>query len=96
MKIFTVQILCTWSLHLIIGGKNGNQSLFFDSTDENKELLEKYTKLWDGIKNKSETINADKKGEYDKDFMKIKFDSDDDLSLNKPLKLDMFCFWRKW
>ena len=79
-------------MHLIIGEKNGNQSLFFGSTDENKELLDKYTELWDGIKNKSETINTDKKGEYDKDFMKIKFDSDDDLPLNKPLKLDMFCF----
>ena len=79
-------------MHLIIGEENGNQSLFFGSTDENKELLDKYTELWDGIKNKSETINADKKSEYAKDFMKIKFDSDDDLPLNKPLKLDMFCF----
>ena len=30
-----------------------------------------------------------KKGEYDKDFMEIKFYSDDDLPLNKPLKMDM-------
>ena len=28
-----------------------------------------------------------KKGEYGKDFMKIKFDTDEDLPLNKPLQL---------
>ena len=30
-----------------------------------------------------------KKGEYGKDFMKIKFNSDDNLSLNKLLKLHL-------
>ena len=33
------------------------------------------------------TINRGKKFEYDKDFMKITFDSDGDSLLNKPLKL---------
>ena len=32
-------------------------------------------------------MNGGKVGEYGKGFMKIKFDSDDDLPLNKPLKL---------
>ena len=50
-------------------------------------MLEKYTKLWDEIKYHIETINAGKSGEYDKDYMKIKFNSDDDLTLNKTLKL---------
>ena len=36
-----------------------------------------------------QTINGGKENEYSKDFMKIKFDSDDDFSLNKLLKLDM-------
>ena len=38
-----------------------------------------------GIKNKIKAVSG---GEYDyeKDFMKIKFSSDDDLPLNKPLK----------
>ena len=38
-----------------------------------------------GIKNKIEAVSG---GEYDheKDFMKITFNSDDDLPLNKPLK----------
>ena len=63
--------------------------MVFDSTDENKEVLERYAELWDGIKNEIETINGGKEGKYDEDFMKIKFDTDDDLSLNKLLKLYM-------
>ena len=35
--------------------------------------------LWDGIKSKIKTINGGKKGEYGKDFMKIKFDTDDNF-----------------
>ena len=34
-----------------------------------------------------QTINAGKSGEYEKDYIKIKFNSDDDLPLNKILKL---------
>ena len=37
--------------------KNGNKYLIFDSTDENKKELKKYTDVWDGIKNKIKTIN---------------------------------------
>ena len=69
------------SLYLIIGKvdgfieeKNGSKYLVFDSTDENKEALTKYAKLWDGLKNVIETINGGKKSEYGKDFMKIKLD----------------------
>ena len=35
------------------------------------------------------TINLGKEGEYKKDFMKIKFSSDDNLPLGKILKLFM-------
>ena len=68
-----------------IEGKNGNKYLIFDSTDENKEILKKYSDVWDGIKDKIEEVSS---GEYDyeKDYMKIKLSSDDDLPLNKPLK----------
>ena len=52
-----------------------------------KKVLEKYMKLWDKIKYHIHTINADKSGEYEKDYMKIKFSSDDDLPLNKTPKL---------
>ena len=66
--------------------KNGNKYLIFDSVDENKEVLKKYADVWDGIKNKIKAINGGKENEYGKDYIKIKFDSDDDLALNKPLK----------
>ena len=67
--------------------KNKNKYLIFDNiTDENKEVLKKYKGLWNGIKIEIETINGGKEIACDKDFMKIKFNSDDDLSLNKPLK----------
>ena len=60
--------------------------LVFYSTDEHKEVWKKYTELWDGIKNETETINDGKKGEYGKDFMKIKFNTDDNLPLNFHLR----------
>ena len=41
------------------------------------------------IKNLIDTINEGEKGEYEKDFMKIKFNSDDNFPLNKVLKLHM-------
>ena len=37
-----------------INKKNGNKYLILDSTGKNKELLMKYTELWDRIKNLSE------------------------------------------
>ena len=39
-----------------------------------------------GIKSDIEKINNDKSGEYEKDYMKIKFDSDDKLPFHKELK----------
>ena len=38
--------------------KNENKYLIFDSTDENKELLKKYSNVWSGIKNKIKAIVA--------------------------------------
>ena len=37
--------------------KNGNKYLIFDSTDDNKELLEKYVDVWNGTKNEIKKIN---------------------------------------
>ena len=42
---------------------NGNKYLVFISADVNKEVLEKYTKIWDGIETSIEKINK-KPGEY--------------------------------
>ena len=54
-----------------------------------EKYLKKYTELWDGIKNEAETINGSKESEYGKDFTKIKFDTDNNLLLNKSSKLRM-------
>ena len=79
-------------LYLIIAHANGyieekgvNKYLVFDSTDENKELLKKYNNVVNGIRDK---IKEEYSGEcdYEKDYMKIKLNSDDNLPLNKPLK----------
>ena len=67
--------------------ENGNKYLTLVFTDKNEEVLTKCAELWDGIKNEIVTINGGKPSEYKKDFMKIKFDSDDSLPLNKTLKL---------
>ena len=67
--------------------RNGNKYLIFDdSVNENKGLLKKYADVWDGFKNEINTINGGKENHYGKDYMKIKFSSDDDLPLNKPIK----------
>ena len=67
--------------------KNGNKYLIFDSSvNENKGLLKVYADVWDEIKNEIKAINSGKENDYGKDYIKIKFDSDDDLPLNKPLK----------
>ena len=66
--------------------KNGNRYLIFDSVDENKEVLKKYTDVWDEIKNKIKAINGGEENDYGKDYIKIKFNSDEDLPLNKQLK----------
>ena len=73
---------------------NGKKYLVFDSTDENKEVLKKYAELWNGIKNEIEAINGGdcnsvEKGKYVKFFTKTKFNMDDKLPLNKPLKLHL-------
>ena len=62
---------------------NKNKYLIFASTDKNKEVLEKYTKLWDEIKNQIETITGGKPFKYGRNFMKIRFESNDDLPLGK-------------
>ena len=80
-------------LHLNISHTDGyieekgvNKYLVFDSTDENKELLKKCD-VFNGIIDKIKEINSNK-CDYEKDYMKIKFNSDDDLPLHKSLK---FC-----
>ena len=60
---------------------NKDKFLVFNVTDENKELLKRYDDVFNGIMSRINNWL-----EYSKDNMKIKFSSDDNLSLIKPLK----------
>ena len=61
--------------------------MIFASKNKNKEALEKYTELWNEIKNEIETISGGEPITYKKDFMKITFESDEDLPLGKILNI---------
>ena len=65
---------------------NGNNNLKLISIDEGKDTLKNYEEMWSKTRDliRSTTNNSD---DYDKKYMKIKFNSDDDLPLNKTLKL---------
>ena len=62
-----------------------NKYLIFDSIDENKEILKKYNDVFNGVIEKIKEISIDECN-YEKDYMNIKYNSDDGLPLNKPLK----------
>ena len=64
---------------------NEDKYLIFDDTYENKELLKRYDDVFNGIMGKIKKIDDDWL-EYSKGYKKIKFNSDDNLPLNKPLK----------
>ena len=64
---------------------NGDKYIIFDSIDKNKELFKKYNDVFNGIMDKIKEIDSDD-CYYEKDYMKIKFNLDDDLPLNKLLK----------
>ena len=63
--------------------KGVNKYLIFDSL-----LLKKYNDIFNGISDKIREISSGE-CDYEKDYMKIKFNSDDDLPLNKLLKFYM-------
>ena len=96
-KIDDYENICSVNpLYLIVNAangyteeENGSKYLVLDSTDKNKEVLKKYTELWDEIKNLIKRINGGKEGKYKNNFMKIKFSSDDNLPLGRILKLSM-------
>ena len=67
--------------------KGVNKYSVFDSTDENKDLLKKYNDAFNGIRAKIKKVNSTE-CDYEKDYMKIKFHSDDNLPLKKPAKFN--------
>ena len=67
--------------------ENENKNLVLDDVDENKKVSKIYEEVCEGAKKEIETINGGGKIEYGKEFLKIKFKFNDDLPLNKPIKL---------
>ena len=63
---------------------NEDKYLVFDDTHENKELLKRYDDVFNGIVDKIKKIDDDLLA-YSKEYMKIRFSSDDNLPLNKSI-----------
>ena len=67
--------------------------IFDNSFAINENILKKYPEVWDVVKHEIKKINGGKETDYRIDYIKIKFESDDDLPLNEPLmfyKMHMF------
>ena len=62
--------------------KGINKYLVFNSTDEKKELLKEDNDVFNESRIKIKKIIGDG-CDYERDYMKIKFNSDEDLPLNK-------------
>ena len=77
--------LCITHANGYIEEKVVNKYLIFDLIVKNKELLKKYNYVFNGIMSKIKEVSSDE-CDYEKDYIKIKFTSDDNLPLNKPLK----------
>ena len=65
---------------------NGNKYLTLVSTYESKEKVKKYEKLWSKIKELIRSITKNSH-DYDESYMKIKFNLDDELPLNKMMEI---------
>ena len=65
---------------------NGNKYLTLVPTNESKEKAKKYEELWSKIRDLIKSImkNSDS---YVEKYMKIKFNTDDDLPLNKTIEI---------
>ena len=88
-----VQINSVNPLYLIISKVNRyleeinrNKYLTLVLTNESKEEIKKYEELWSKIRDliRSITENSD---DYDEKYMKIQFNSDDELPLNKTIEI---------
>ena len=67
--------------------KRGNKYLILDDVDQNKKFWRNMKKFGRVLKKKLKPLMVAKKIEYDKDLKKIKFQSNEDLPLNKTIKL---------
>ena len=88
LKINSVNLL-----YLIINNANGyfeeinkNKNLTLAATNESKEIIKKTEDMWSKVRDviSSITKNSD---DYGEKYMKIKFNSNDELPLNKTLEI---------
>ena len=84
---FLFALVCLSDVDVYIIEQNENKCLIFALTENIKEVLELYKKLWSEIKKKIKSINTGESIKYKNYFVKIILDSYDDLPLNK-----IFCF----
>ena len=68
-------------LYLLVEEKEGSK--YLNILHSSNEVLKEYEEVWSGIKNCIHEIKSYAQGEYAKDYMKIKFSSDDALPQNK-------------
>ena len=54
--------------------------------NESKEIIKKYEKFWSKIRDLIRSISKNS-NDYVQKYTKIKFDSDEDLSLNKKMEI---------
>ena len=88
LKIYSVN-----PLHLIFNKMNGyfeeingNRYLTLVPTDESEDKIKKYEELEVKVRDLIRTV-IKKSDDYDKKYMRIKFDTDDQLPLNKTIKI---------
>ena len=74
--------LMIYRIHGYVEEKNGVKYLSIDDT--NNEILKKCNQVFDGVKYHIKKFD-ESNGEYEKDYMKIKFNGDYDVPLNKRL-----------
>ena len=80
--------LCIDHANEYIEEKGEKEYLVFESTDKNKELLKKCHDVFNRIRDKIKEISSGE-CDYEKDYMKIELNSDDNLPSNKPLKFHL-------
>ena len=66
---------------------NRNKYLTLVLTNESKEKTKKYKELWIKIRDLIRSITK-KLDDYDEKYMKIKFNSNDELPLNKTIEIN--------
>ena len=84
------------TLHLIFNNVgayfmsfNEDKYLIFAKTERNKEMIQKYEEFWDFIREEIRLIEDTKPFKYKRDFMKIKFKSDDKVPINEILNISV-------